>query len=48
MTLLDYFAGRAIQGLLASPRNWDKADLEWHAYNAGERMIQEKERRANR
>ena len=41
MTLRDYFAAKAMQGLAANPESWDMTDekvAEW-AYNAADAML---------
>lgn len=47
MTLLDWFAGQALMGLLANPTNTN-CNLEQKAYNHAELMLVEKTRRKKR
>lgn len=45
MTLRDYFAAKAMQGLAANPEAWDMTDervAEW-AYNAADAMLKARE-----
>lgn len=46
MTLRDYFAAKAMQGLAANPKGWDMTDemvAKW-AYNAADAMLKERNR----
>lgn len=44
MTLRDWFAGMAMQGLVSSPRSIPRATMAEHAYLMADAMIAEREK----
>ena len=44
MTLRDWFAGQAMQGMLADGSAWETAKLARDAYKAADAMLAERER----
>ena len=44
MTLRDWFAGMAMQGLVSSPRSIPRATIAEHAYLMADAMIAEREK----
>ena len=44
MSLRDYFAAKAMQGLLAADTGWDEYDCAKYAYAQADAMLAERER----
>jgi len=47
MTLRDYFAAKAMQGLVGAPQNFPRAKIAEHAYLMADSMIAERNKDEN-
>lgn len=43
MTLRDWFAGKAMQGMLAAAENYQTSELAMYAYQVADAMLKERE-----